>query len=216
MGIFSQWSNPNYWLGVLYSLPAILLALSVHEWAHAFAAYKCGDPTARNLGRLTLDPTKHLDLWGTLCLIFFRFGWAKPVPINSRNFKHYKRDNILVSLSGIITNFILSFVAYAIIVLLYKVIGLQNAIVLQILYYVVLINITLGVFNLIPIPPLDGFQVLSTFLSKKAYPVISALNRYGFIIVIILLITGVLSGILYGFTDWLMNVYGSIFGFYLT
>jgi len=215
MGTFSQWSNPNYWMGVLYSLPAVLLALSIHELAHAYAAYKCGDPTAKNLGRLTLDPSKHLDLIGTICLIFFRFGWAKPVPINPRNFKHPKRDNIIVSLSGIIANFILSFAAFGIMVLTVDVLGITNAIYVNIIYYIVVINITLGIFNVLPMPPPDGFQLVSSLFIKKASPVVVALNRYGFIILLILLISGVLSSILGGFTNWLLSVYANFYGLFL-
>lgn len=214
---FSQLANDpaGFFLGVLYSLPAIMLALSFHECAHAFVAYKCGDPTARNLGRLTLDPTKHLDLWGTICFIFFRFGWAKPVPINSRNFKHPKRDHILVSISGIIANFILSFVAYFILFLFYKVFGFQNQIFVNIMFYIILLNITLGIFNILPIPPLDGYQIVSTLFIHKATPFVMGLNRYGFIILIILLITGVLGGILNGLTSLILSGYGAIFNFYI-
>ena len=111
--MFSYFTSPSYWMMLLYSIPAVLLALSIHEYSHAFAAYRRGDPTARNLGRMTLDPVKHLDPIGLICLLLFRFGWAKPVPVNS-NFKHPKKDNIIVSLSGIIANFILSFIAAAV------------------------------------------------------------------------------------------------------
>jgi len=211
---FSQWSDPQYWLSVLYSLPAVLLALSIHECAHAFTAFKCGDPTARNLGRLTLDPTKHLDLWGTLCLIFFRFGWAKPVPVNPRNFKHAKRDNVLVSLSGIIANFILSFIAAAII-FISLVNGWGNQIYYGIIGPILTLNITLGFFNLLPIPPLDGFQVLSTFLPYKARPVVNFLQRYGFIILIVLIITSVTGRILTGFTLFMVTGYDQFFGMFV-
>lgn len=115
-GLFS----PFWLLSLLYSLPAILIALSFHEYAHALTAYKAGDPTAKNAGRLSLDPLKHLDLIGTICLILFRFGWAKPVPINPRNFKHPKRDEVLVSVAGACTNLLISFVACALLYLMYR------------------------------------------------------------------------------------------------
>jgi Zn-dependent protease len=214
MGIFSQWGNPEYWLSVLYSLPAVLLALSFHECAHAYAAYKCGDPTARNLGRLTLDPTKHLDLWGTVCLIFFRFGWAKPVPISPRNFKHARRDHVIVSLAGIIANFILSFIAYAVFFIVFYGFGLQSEVFYYIMYYIILLNITLGIFNVLPIPPLDGFQLLTSALVRRPSKAVAWLNRYGFIILIVLLISGALSSILQGFSSWLLSVYGSFFGLF--
>ncbi|MEG0256902.1 MAG: site-2 protease family protein [Christensenella sp.] len=214
--MFSSFTDPNYWMGLLYSIPAVLLALSVHEYAHAYAAFKCGDPTARNLGRMTLDPTKHLDPIGTICLLLFRFGWAKPVPINLRNFKHGKRDNIIVSLSGIIANFIMSFIACAIFFIVVYKLGFQNEIFINIMLPVITLNITLGIFNLLPIPPLDGFQFLSSFLPAKAYPVISVLQKYGFIILLVLIITGATNFILGAFTNWLINdVYLAFFSLFM-
>ncbi|MEA4852702.1 MAG: site-2 protease family protein [Christensenella sp.] len=212
--MFSYFSDPNYWMGLLYSIPAVLLALSVHEYAHAYAAYKCGDPTARNLGRMTLDPVKHLDPLGTICLLFFRFGWAKPVPINSRNFKHPRKDNVIVSLSGVIANFILSFVAYGILFFCLQ-FGLNNEIFVNIVYPIITLNITLGIFNLIPIPPLDGFQLVSSLFIHKASKVVNVLYRYGFIILLLLIVFGFTSWLLGGFTTWLMNVYGSFFSLFV-
>lgn len=212
--MFSQLTSPDYWLGVLYSLPAVLLALSFHEAAHAFAAYKCGDNTARNLGRMTLDPTKHLDPIGTICLILFRFGWAKPVPVNPRNFKHPRRDNIIVSLAGIITNFILSFVAYGILYGVVEGLHVQNEIFERIMSMIVYLNIALGIFNILPIPPLDGFQLFSSAFGPKSFKVISVLNRYGWIILIVLLITGIIGQVLGTFTSWLMGVYYSFFNLF--
>lgn len=96
-------------LSLLYTLPAIIIGLTVHEWAHAFAADKLGDPTAKNLGRMTLNPFAHIDLFGFLCLLVVGFGWAKPVPVNPRNFKNYRRDDIIVSLAGIAMNLVVAF-----------------------------------------------------------------------------------------------------------
>ena len=104
----------DYLISLLYSIPAVLIALCFHEYAHAWMANKLGDPTAKNMGRMTIDPTKHLDLIGTICMLLFRFGWAKPVPINPRNFKKPKRDEILVSVSGVAMNLLVAFVAYGI------------------------------------------------------------------------------------------------------
>ncbi|WP_066648158.1 site-2 protease family protein [Christensenella timonensis] len=213
--MFSYFADPNYWMGLLYSIPAVLLALSVHEAAHAYAAYKCGDPTARNLGRMTMDPLKHLDPIGTICLLLFHFGWAKPVPVNSRNFKHPRRDNVLVSLSGIIANMILSFVAYAIFHIVSYGFGFRNVIFQNIMSYIILLNITLAVFNILPIPPLDGFQVLSSFLPYKAQGVVNVLQRYGFIILLILIVTGVTGLILGTFSDWLILNYMRFFNLFI-
>ncbi len=233
--MFTRFADPNYWLLLLYSLPAVLFAISVHEYSHAFAAYKCGDSTARNLGRMTLDPSKHLDLWGTLCLVLFRFGWAKPVPINTRNFKNFKRDNVMVSLAGIISNFIMSFVFYSIFTLVIvfgfhgnamdanSIVYLTSAgmflgtgnmpleIFANILVPLTLLNITFGIFNLLPIPPLDGFALISGFISRKHANVVNFLYRYGFIILIVLIFVGFTSFVLGGFANWLLGVYGSFY-----
>ena len=108
--IFSG-SAGSFIMELLYRMPAILVALAFHEWAHAYAAYRLGDPTAYNLGRMTLNPLAHIDPWGFVMLALFRFGWAKPVPINPRNFKNYRRDEIIVGLAGVVTNLLLAFVA---------------------------------------------------------------------------------------------------------
>lgn len=215
MGI-SNWSNPEYWISVLYSLPAVLFALSAHECAHAFAAYKAGDPTARNLGRMTLDPTKHLDLFGTICLMLFGFGWAKPVPINSRNFKHGKRDNVLVSIAGILTNLLLSFIAFAVYFIAVMGFGVTNEIFIRLMQPLITLNMALAVFNILPIPPLDGFQLISTALSRKSFKVVNVLNRYGFIILIILLVTGVLRTVISAVTGGLWYAYGSFFSLFIS
>ena len=200
-------------MGLLYSIPAVLLALSIHEYAHAYSAYRCGDPTARNLGRMSLDPVKHLDPIGLICLLLFRFGWAKPVPINSRNFKHPRKDNIIVSLSGIIANFILSFISAAILFVALG-LGFVNEIFIHIMVPVITLNITLGIFNLIPIPPLDGFQFLNSFLTRKATAVINVLYRDGFISLLVLIISGFTGWLLGNFTIWLIGVYDSFFSLF--
>lgn len=205
--IFSQFTNPGYWLNLLYSLPAVLIALSFHEYAHAWAAWKCGDTTAKSLGRLSLDPLKHLDLVGTICLILFRFGWAKPVPINPRHFRHPRRDEILVSLAGVAMNFLLSFVAYGAYFLIAFIVGWQNTVFLNIMQPIIILNITLGIFNLIPIPPLDGFHVLEALAPRPMQKVAAAIGRYGMVILILLLVTGVVGSLLNGFTNWLLSVY---------
>ncbi|MEG1655982.1 MAG: site-2 protease family protein [Christensenellaceae bacterium] len=214
--IFSNFSNPMYWMSLLYSIPAVLLALSIHECAHAYAAFRCGDPTARNLGRMTLDPTKHLDLVGTICLLLFRFGWAKPVPINSRNFKHPRKDLVIVSVSGVIANFIMSFIAYGVLMIAVYGFGFANQIFVNIMLPIVYLNITLGIFNLIPIPPLDGFQLISGLFVRKASGVVTILQKYGFIILLVLILTGATGFILGNFTNWLMSVYKAFFSLFLS
>ncbi|HQQ41265.1 MAG TPA: site-2 protease family protein, partial [Clostridia bacterium] len=158
--LFSLFQNP---LQLLYILPAILIGMTVHEWAHAFAAYKLGDPTAKNLGRMTLNPIAHFDIFGFLCLLLVGFGWAKPVPINSRNFKHFRRDDIIVSLAGITMNLIVAFLFSFIYVLGFTKCGLgTNEAFTSIFGSILSINLALAIFNLLPIYPLDGSHVLES------------------------------------------------------
>lgn len=149
----------------------LLIALSFHESAHAFVANRLGDPTARLAGRLTLNPFAHLDPWGTLALILFRVGWGKPVPINPANFRSPRRDSILVALAGPLSNLIVaSFFA-----ILYRNLPSLGSLHL-LLSMIILINILLAVFNLIPIPPLDGSRILKIFISEANYSILEQLG----------------------------------------
>ena len=206
--------TPQGLLNLLYSLPALLIALSFHEFAHAWAANKMGDPTAKNMGRLTLDPVKHLDLVGTICLVLFRFGWAKPVPINPRNFKKPVRDEILVSLAGVTMNFLVSFIAAALLFIFYGSVLVTIDIPSIIIFYVMILNIYFGIFNLIPIPPLDGFHIISALFIRKAGKVINALYRYGFIILLILLLTNAIGMLLGAVSSAVISGYSAFFGLF--
>lgn len=200
-------------MSLLYRLPAILVSLSFHEWAHAYAAYKCGDPTARNLGRMTLNPLKHIDPIGFICLLLFRFGWAKPVPVNSRNYKNFKKGTILVSLAGITANFALAIISA---VVLYFYAG-SNYVIYNIILNFLFINISLMIFNLLPIPPLDGSHVLETLLIRKVgTKPFDFLHKYGYIILIVLMATGVIGTILQYVSSAILNgiffVLNALFG----
>ncbi len=184
---------------LLFSLPGLLLAFSFHEFAHAYVAYKLGDPTAKNLGRLTLDPIAHIDPLGFIMLLIVHFGWAKPVPVNTRNFKNPRRDDMLVSLAGPGANFLLALILAGIIKIFY-VLNVQNDYTIQIIATVIFLgviyNIGLGVFNLLPIPPLDGSHVLLNLLpSKYAYSFIQHQGTIQ-IIMLVLLFTGMISYII--------------------
>lgn len=180
---------------LLYRLPAIVLSLSIHEWAHAYAAYRCGDPTARNLGRMTINPIAHLDPIGFLCMLLTRFGWAKPVPVNPRNFNNFKKANLIVSLAGITANFAIAFTSFFLIFLLY-VLNVSNYAAYTILENFMFINLALMVFNLLPVPPLDGYRAWEGLLIRKFGPKpFNFLNRYGSIILIILVFSNILTGI---------------------
>jgi len=172
---------------LLITLPIILFALTVHEVSHGLVANALGDPTAKNLGRLTLNPIKHLDPIGFLCMIFLRFGWAKPVPINTRNFKNPRRDMALTGLAGPMSNFLLGIVftlLLKVFVSIYyniEITASNEALIKMIytfLYYSVFLNIALSIFNLLPFPPFDGSRIFYVFLPAKWYFGIMKYERY--------------------------------------
>ena len=210
-------SAGSFIMELLYRMPAILVALAFHEWAHARAAYSLGDPTAFNFGRMTLNPLAHIDPWGFVMLALFRFGWAKPVPINPRNFKNPRRDEIIVGLAGVFTNLLLAFAAMGVFYGIAATVGLRNAALNTVIYYFYFINLSLCVFNLLPIPPLDGYQVFSCLLARRVgLKPFLFLEKYGFMILIVLLMTGVLGNIMSVVVNWLMNgmigIYNGLFG----
>lgn len=186
---------------MLYVAPVILIAISFHEFAHGYVSYKMGDPTPKMDGRLTLNPFKHLDLAGTLCLLFFHMGWAKPVRINTAHYKNKKKGTILVSLAGPAMNFLLAFLSLLIYGGLYKY-GIANyakivestifSVGLNLAYYSAVVNIGLGLFNLIPLPPLDGSNVLGALI-PKVNEFYFRIRQYRSLILIILLVSGILS-----------------------
>ena len=171
---------------ILYLIPtalALIVAITIHEFSHALAADKLGDPTPRSLGRLSLNPLKHLDPIGTLALIFFGFGWGKPVPIDPYNLQHPKRDEAIISLAGPVSNLILALI----ISLLVKFLPLNNISILF-LSILVQINVVLAVFNLLPLPPLDGSKIFLALLPQdKSLQWQEAFEKYGFVLIIVLL-----------------------------
>ena len=202
----------GFLLGLLYILPALLIAVSFHEAAHAWMANRMGDPTAKNLGRLTLDPTKHFDIWGILMFAFVGFGWGKPVPTNPRNYYNYKKANVLVALSGVTVNIILSFIFFGIYFLLVNAFGVTNETVLNIIYYIFALNIVLCFFNLIPIPPLDGHHLVKGFIARHSQRFYMIYQNYGFYILIaLLLFTNIIQTALRFFVNLLTSAYELFF-----
>ncbi|MFH1007421.1 MAG: site-2 protease family protein [Candidatus Latescibacterota bacterium] len=165
-------------LSILMLAPAILFALTIHEYAHGWVADKLGDPTARHAGRLTLNPLSHLDPLGTLMLFLVHFGWAKPVPVDPGFLKDPKRDMMWISLAGPAANMI-SAVVFGWMVRLLVGMGVHGGVFLMMLQYGVMINIVLAVFNLIPIPPLDGSKILMSVLPPQQAYRFAQLERKG-------------------------------------
>lgn len=176
--------------------PPFLLALTVHEFAHGSVAYRLGDPTAARMGRLTLNPLKHLDPLGVLAFFLMKIGWAKPVPVDPRYFKNPRQDMIWVSLAGPGSNLVMALISAVLAKALVIVsLGLPYFILMplmQMLVASIWINIMLAVFNLVPIPPLDGSKILGGLLPRDLAVLYSRLEPYGFIVLLVLFYTGIL------------------------
>jgi Zn-dependent protease len=197
---------------MLLLLPAIILGLTFHEYMHGRVADSLGDHTARNLGRLTLNPIPHIDPVGFIMLILFKFGWAKPVPVNPLNFRgDMKRGILLVSLAGPATNLLLAIAAAVI----YRVLsGVQLPYFTEIIFYIIYINVVLAVFNLIPVPPLDGSKILAGLLPGRQ-EWLHQLEAYGMIVLILLIFSGAIGFIFNIFVRPLVNVLLSLAGIHL-
>ncbi len=194
---------------LLSSLFVIFVTMPVHEFFHAFAAYKLGDNTAKYSGRLTLNPLAHIDILGAVLIILVGFGFAKPVPVNQYNFKHPKRDMAIVGLAGPLSNFVLAFILF----IISTIFGYFNQVFLYLFFfYAGYINIVLASFNLIPLPPMDGSRILFAVLPDRIYYKIQAYERQIYYIVLALAlfgfldgVTGVISGVLLNICEFIIN-----------
>ncbi len=184
----------------LVAIP-LLFSVVIHEVAHGWVAYRMGDPTAKWLGRLSLNPLKHLDPIGTLMLFLAGFGWAKPVPVNFNNISDKRKGLIFVSSAGIVANIFFAFIA----LLFFRLFSTPSSgIAVILVYYVVQINITLAALNLIPIPPLDGSKILMGIVSERTRYFLARLEPYGFFIIIGFLFLGILNPLI-GLFRWMIG-----------
>jgi len=181
------------------TLAAVLIAATVHEFAHALIADRLGDPTARHMGRLSLNPIVHLDPLGTIFFVLMGFGWAKPVPVNPRNFHDPRGGMLQVAVAGPLANITMAFVLG----MLLKVPGLVEAVWAPFLALVIWINIVLAIFNLIPIPPLDGSRILAALLPAQQSYAFSRLQPYGTLVLLLLLYTGIVGRVMMPAVRWL-------------
>lgn len=197
---FTQWLRQldfQWFLNTAVLVAAALLCIIVHELCHGLAAYRLGDPTAKAAGRLTLNPLRHIDWVGLLAMAIFKFGWARPVPVNARNFKHPKLGMALTALAGPVSNLLLailfSWIA-SVLTAFYKVFE-SDAWYYLILFleYVVMLSVGLAVFNLFPIPPLDGSKILFSLLPDRIYAKILRYEKYGMLLLVVLLFFNVLD-----------------------
>lgn len=192
--------------------PAFLFAITIHEFSHGYIAYRLGDPTAKDHGRLTLNPLAHLDIFGTLALLFIGFGWAKPVPVNPYNLANPRRDHLWIALAGPASNFVCAF-AFGTLFRISSPFLSQSStgqIVLTMIFMAVWINLILTVFNLLPIPPLDGFHILEGLVSHDMYLRLQTIERIGPMLLFGLIIISSFSGI--GIFKYIFSPFLTVFG----
>jgi len=187
-----RFENPSQWLQeTLMRLPAIVIGITFHEFAHAFSAYKLGDMTPKSQGRVTLNPISHIDPFGILVLVFVGFGWGRPVQVNPYAFpKNRRLSNLVVDVAGVATNFVIAFICAA---LLYFI---HDRLLFTIVYNIIAINLVLMLFNLLPIPPLDGFGVLTEIFDLRRFSWYRPLYSNGMIILMVVVFFGIAGRLL--------------------
>ncbi len=211
--ISNIWNNLDWSVltDLLLRVVPALLCVTLHELSHGFVAYRLGDTTARDAGRLTLNPIAHIDPMGLLMMLLFRFGWAKPVPVNMFRFKNPKRGMAVTALAGPASNLMICVVFLFLYGLLYMPLrvkaslGTAGATILEMIYLTALISLGMGIFNLLPIPPLDGSKVLYSVLSDRAYLQLMRYERFGVIALWLLVWSGMLGSPLSSATGWVFD-----------
>ena len=204
---------------IIANIPALMIGFAFHEFAHAWVADRLGDPTPRSQGRLTLNPISHLDLFGTLMALLYRFGWAKPVMTNPQYYKGNKRrGQMQVALAGPLMNLFMAFVVMLLWFLtMHWIRGSEWSSIISLVFQsTVFMNLGLGIFNLLPIPPLDGFAVLRGVLPERFDPQLHVLEQYGMIILVILLFTDILGKVLFPAVSGIAYAYQAIIALILT
>jgi Zn-dependent protease len=197
---------------LVLQIPALLVAVTVHELAHALVADRLGDPTARRLGRITLNPLPHIDPLGALAFVLAGFGWAKPVPVNAQNLRHPVRDMAWVAAAGPLSNFTVAFVALVAVRLLSRLGGTLPFVIeplAGVLFWTYVFNLALGIFNLIPLPPLDGGHFLPYFFPRASWSFIHQLEQVGPFLLILLVMTGATRYVV-------QPIFNVVSGFYLS
>lgn len=189
---------------IFLNLPLILMAITVHEFAHGYSAYLLGDNTAKHYGRLTLNPIAHIDIAGFLLLVFAGFGWAKPVPVNPNNFKHRKLGYFIVSIAGPLANLILALIFT--ILLGAQIKFLDHIIINNMITYGIIINVVLAIFNLFPIPPLDGSKILLSFLPSKFEEKYYDIQKFSYPLLFVLIYFNVIDKVLYPAVDLILGI----------
>lgn len=200
-------------MSMVAGIPGLIIALAIHEYAHALVADRLGDPTPRMMGRLTLNPVAHIDPIGLIMLFVARFGWAKPVMIDPSNFRNWRTGEIWVALAGSTSNLLIGFLAAFIQILCYR-LGFWSSGLNIVITLIIIYNVNFAIFNLIPLPPLDGSKLLLAFLPNQWAEKMAMIERYSFLILIALMMTPVFSMILVPLSRLVLSVYSMILGIF--